>query len=189
MAIKTFISGQVLTAADTNTYLANAGLVFVASGSLSGSTKDFPLCFSDTYDNYLILIDQISVSASGDIYFQMLSGSTPATTAEYFWAYRGLRDDGVASDNVNAGMTQGYTGFSSTLANLVLGSIQMTVYGPKIAQRTFIKSLAIAYPTTSATRDGMARHNVTTAYDGIRFTTGGTVTFSGNVTIYGYRKA
>jgi hypothetical protein len=29
MAIKTFTTGEVLTASDTNTYLANAGLVFV----------------------------------------------------------------------------------------------------------------------------------------------------------------
>jgi hypothetical protein len=28
MAIKTFTTGEVLTASDTNTYLANSGLVF-----------------------------------------------------------------------------------------------------------------------------------------------------------------
>ena len=31
MAIKTFTTGEVLTASDTNTYLANAGLVYITS--------------------------------------------------------------------------------------------------------------------------------------------------------------
>jgi hypothetical protein len=33
MAIKTFTTGEVLTAADTNTYLANSGLVYVKTHS------------------------------------------------------------------------------------------------------------------------------------------------------------
>ena len=38
MAIKTFTTGEVLTAADTNTYLANSGLVYVASGTVAANT-------------------------------------------------------------------------------------------------------------------------------------------------------
>ena len=38
MAIKTFTSGAVLTAADTNTYLTNSGLVYIAQGELTSAT-------------------------------------------------------------------------------------------------------------------------------------------------------
>jgi hypothetical protein len=39
MAIKTFTTGEVLTASDTNTYLANSGLVYVKSQTIgSGVT-------------------------------------------------------------------------------------------------------------------------------------------------------
>ena len=39
MAIQTFTSGQILTAADTNTYLANSCLTYVSSGSFSGAAS------------------------------------------------------------------------------------------------------------------------------------------------------
>ena len=39
MAIKTFVTGTVLTAADTNEYLANSGLVFVKGGTIATTTN------------------------------------------------------------------------------------------------------------------------------------------------------
>ena len=57
MAIKTFTTGEVLTASDTNTYLTNSGLVYikqqtVGSGVASVTVSD---AFSSTYDSYLII--------------------------------------------------------------------------------------------------------------------------------------
>ena len=39
MAIKTFTTGEVLTASDTNTYLNNGGLVFINQVSYTASTS------------------------------------------------------------------------------------------------------------------------------------------------------
>ena len=54
MAVKTFTTGEVLTASDTNTYLANAGLVYITSTSVgTGGSLTVSNCFSATYNNYL----------------------------------------------------------------------------------------------------------------------------------------
>jgi hypothetical protein len=52
MAIKTFVTGTVLTAADTNEYLANSGLVYITSTSAVPlqATVTISGCFSATYD-------------------------------------------------------------------------------------------------------------------------------------------
>ena len=56
MAVKTFTT-EVLTSADTNTYLANSGLVYVKSHTItSGASVVVTDAFSSTYDNYLIIV-------------------------------------------------------------------------------------------------------------------------------------
>jgi hypothetical protein len=57
MAIKTFTTGEVLTAADTNTYLANSGLVYVASTTVGTGVSSVTVssAFNSTYDNYKII--------------------------------------------------------------------------------------------------------------------------------------
>ena len=63
MAIKTFSSGEVLTASDTNTYLNNGGLVYIAGGSATNtSALDVNSVFSSTYDNYRVVLQTASRS-------------------------------------------------------------------------------------------------------------------------------
>jgi hypothetical protein len=72
MAIKTFTTGEVLTASDTNTYLANSGLVFVKSQAItSGSTVVVTDAFSSTYDNYRIVIDNGVATGNGAVGLQL----------------------------------------------------------------------------------------------------------------------
>jgi hypothetical protein len=191
MAIKTFTTGEVLTASDTNTYLANSGLVYVTSGALSSTATNFVGCFSSTYTNYLITLDNLEMNATGDIYLRMLSGSTAITAADYFWAFVGLNDAGGAVNSNGASQTLGFTGFSQASANnLAIGSSRIDVFAPFLAKRTFFKCASVAFPSGStATRDGANRHNLTTSYDGIQFLSAAATTMGGTVTIYGYRKA
>jgi hypothetical protein len=190
MAIKTFTTGEVLTAADTNTYLANSGLVYIDTKTLSTNTTDLVGCFTSTYTNYLLVGNSLQMNSTADIYFQMLSGSTPATTADYFFAFIGILDTGTTSNNSGASQTVGFTGFTNNGANGVpIGAFNLNVYAPQLAQRTFVKSSCASYPTTSATKEGSNRHNLATSYDGIRFTTQTAATMGGTITIYGYRKA
>jgi hypothetical protein len=188
MAVKTFTSA-VLTSSDTNTYLANAGLVYVGGGALSTATTNFQGVFTSTYRDYRIVIDSPNFASAGDIYIRMLLGATPNTTANHAWAYRGLFENGTSADSNGTANTVMFTGVSNSVGALVLSGCSMDIYGPQLAQRTLVTSNAIAYSASGfGSRVGMTMHNVTTAYDGIQFLTLG-ATVTGNVTIYGYRQA
>jgi hypothetical protein len=189
MAIKTFTDLTTLPASDINTYLANSGLVYVTSGPLSTATTDFVGCFSSIYRNYRIVIDQISWSGTADLYFRMLSGSTPATTAEYFWAYNGLSAIAGGSNSNGNGQVLGYLGTTNNGANnLAVGSASFDIYAPNVAARTLFTGTGIGVISEYVSKTGIAAHNLTTAYTGIRLMTGSAVTMTGNVTIYGYRQ-
>jgi hypothetical protein len=58
MAVKTFTDNTALPASDINTFLTNAGLVWIAQGSFTGVTTAAPLAitqvFNSTYDNYRV---------------------------------------------------------------------------------------------------------------------------------------
>ena len=77
MAIKTFATGEVLTASDTNTFLANSGLVYVTSTTVGTAVSSVTVsnCFSSTYDNYRITITGVNANAAGNMTMQ-LSGIT-----------------------------------------------------------------------------------------------------------------
>ena len=85
MAIKTFTSGEVLTAADTNTYLANAGLVYVAGGSLSLTTSRLNVLgvFSSTFRNYRVTFNIVARSTANRFDMHYLVGST-LVAANYY---------------------------------------------------------------------------------------------------------
>jgi hypothetical protein len=57
MAIKTFTTGELLSSSDTNTYLANSGLVYVTSATIGTAVSSVAVAnaFSATYDNYKIV--------------------------------------------------------------------------------------------------------------------------------------
>lgn len=190
MAIKTFSAGEVLTASDTNTFLANSGLVYVTSGTLSTNEKKITSCFSSNYSNYRIVLDSLQLSANADIYFQFLVGSTPTTSANYTWAMRGLKVNGASMDTNNGGSSQCYSGFTNVSApNTIVGSAIIDVMSPQLTQRTLCLVSAVGYDSDWYSRQGMTHCNLTTAFDGIMFTTLGAPTMGGNYTVYGYRKA
>jgi hypothetical protein len=190
MAIKTFVASEVLSAADTNTYLANSGLVYITSGSLSTATTQFQGCFSSTFDNYLIVLDKITFNSPADIYWNMMTGSSVDTSAQYFWAFVGYAIDATGK-NSNAGTAQtaGFTGITNSVANDILSSTTLNVFGPNLAQRTFITSNAYCYPAQFAMRFGGTHINTSNQHTGIQFSTLTSATMGGRATIYGYRKA
>jgi hypothetical protein len=90
MAIKTFTPGEVLTASDTNIYLANSGYVLVKNQAVGGSsvaTLTVTDAFSATYKNYKIVVSGTTSSAGGNWFtFQFLA----AHTTGYYGASRAV---------------------------------------------------------------------------------------------------
>ena len=189
MAIKTFTTGEVLTAADTNTYLANSGLVYVTSGALSTATTNFAGCFTTTYDNYKVVISSASISGAGDIYLRYLTtGTTPSVGSNYYWAYRGLTNAGASADSSAAGNAYGYLGWSASGSGGA-GGVSVDILAPFLSVVTMTAGSASCISGgTYTTRQGTIAWDASTVFTGLQVTSSGAATLSGNVTIYGYRK-
>ena len=165
------------------------GLVLVAAQSFSAvSAVNFDGCFTSDYENYLILIGVTGSSASdSDITFRLRLAGSDITTASY-----------NADRIVQFGATlvgQDYSGSSALgLVNLSSAgpwsSSELSVFRPAVADETVI--LAKSYGRNNAGElyhDHRAcQHTQATAYDGFSiYVTSGN--FTGNIHVYGYRKA
>jgi hypothetical protein len=193
MAIKTFTTGEVLTASDTNTYLANSGLVYVAGGALSSTATNFAGCFTSTYANYRIVIGGFGSSVVQYLVFQMLTGTTPETGANYYTAMTGYTSSGAASSIPLAAGSSGYLGYNYQ-ANSALrdSSCSFDIMGPALAQRTQLVGTSQGFASATTIYNawsGSTNHNLANAYDGIRILNLGGGTIAGDVRIYGYRQA
>ena len=184
MAVKTFTTGEVLTASDTNTYLANSGLVYVGGTTFSAASTPFVNgCFTSNYQNYRIIIS-ISGSASSNLRLRVRYGtSTVETTAVYDrWGFSVT--SGVIANLTAAGEQSLFLGgfYSGELTPYA-----MDVFSPNDASRTMI----MPYSWNSATGAQVfmpARVSTNTVYTGIEILTdSGTLT--GSMRIYGYRQA
>lgn len=181
MAIKTFTTGEVLTASDTNTYLANSGLVFVTSATIGTgvATATISNCFSSTYDDYRITFSRIGNSSSSTDLSLQLSSITGAVYA--FAGYYQLT--GVATINT----------FAATTTTMPLGSLNGTLSNRAICE---ISSPNLATAKTAIT-DTSSNYltsrvgcHVTSTVQSTGFTISVTGTMTGGtITVYGYRKA
>ena len=182
MAIKTFTTGEVLTAADTNTYLANSGLVYITSTALSGSSTVISNCFSATYDSYRCVLSNYQ---SNGTWVTIKLGS--ANTGYYY--------AGSAANFVNGNFTGGFYGDNNTAfaaAVALSSSTAITaggyfeLYNPFLTTETTFQS-SVIYATTSGyggTVTGF--QNSDTSFTSM--TLSGT-SMSGTLRIYGYRQA
>lgn len=182
MAVKTFTTGEVLTAADTNTYLNNGGLVYITKKSfVSQATWDCTSVFSATYDNYFLIYESTSAPAGGAIVAgQLLNGSSPAAGANYAYYQSGNLWAGTV-DNTAGGNTA-TSWFAIRSASFFFGC--MNIYNPFLAQYTAFSGEGVDLNNSWQMR---GIHALNTSYDGIRFSQAGNMT--GSVTFYGYRKA
>jgi hypothetical protein len=184
MAVKTFTS-EILTSSDTNTYLANGGLVYVAQATIGTGVSAVAItnCFSTTYDNYLISIANATCTNDGAVYFKLLSGSTATTSGFYSSTY--YFQPGVASGLGNAVFTN--TGYCESLSQSTASSLTGTfnVNSPFIARYSTVTAMGVA---NDYGRYVMAVHKANTSYNGFQIEPpGGTLT-GGTVTVYGFRK-
>ena len=191
MAIQTFTAGQILTAADTNTYLANSGLVYVTSVAITGTPVTFvdvTSCFSSTYDNYRITY---TAKGNGSAAFHTLTlynGGTPTATGYY------QNGTSMTSNSTTVGGIAQANGASFSLGAQQAGTDPF--YGSIEMMRPFEATQTYMQVTTSTYAAGFGYNytlqgvqNGTTSFTGFRITTPAGSFNTGTVTVYGYRKA
>lgn len=182
MAIKTFSAGEQLTASDTNTYLANAGLVFVKSQTIGSGVASVSVssCFSSTYDNYFVIMSGGTASATGGAIYLQLG----ASTSDYYGflvygTYATATVSGAANNNASywnwVGGTMGSNGAYAAF----------DLFGPNLAKYTRVRSQGYEGSANSGAYAGI--HKSASAYTGFTLTPeSGTLT-GGTVVVYGYR--
>ena len=184
MAIKTFTSGEVLTAADTNTYLANSGLVYVSTTSITSSGQNIANAFSSTYTNYLIICNEFVTSANNALVGFRLGASTARTDYAYGSAGVNFATGAASNDNTQVG-TYGMIGYTRPVAGGNV-SFAVTLLGPQTATR---KSWSSSWNNFSYGGTVTGVDTSATAQTDINFMVGSGTLTGGTVTIYGYRKA
>ena len=183
MSVKTFTT-ETLTSADTNTYLANSGLVYVTSATIGSavSTVTVSSAFSTTYDNYKIHITSGVASGSPDLQVQL--GST--VTGYYYTSLYNRYNAGTATGLASANQTSWrYSGSGST--SLLQADIEL--FNPFLTKVTLLKSNMNQYAADGLSMFTQGFLDDSTSYTAFTISpTAGTIT-GGTVTVYGYRKA
>ena len=186
MAIKTFTTGEVLTAADTNTYLANSGLVYVTGTTFTTSAAvSLPAStFSSTFTSYRIIFVATVFSAENNLTMRMRAAGADNTVANYEFSIIGYN---------TAGTLNGVQGQAQTSATISAGvtsglSLSLDIYNPQAAASTrftmtsFGKSIGSSVPSPQS---GGGAFTGTTSFDALSFLSASNMT--GSYTVYGYR--
>jgi hypothetical protein len=182
MAIKTFTTGEVLTASDTNTYLANAGLDFVKQQTIGTGVSSITIsnAFSATWDNYRIVVS--GGVFSGNVPVQFKVGPSSPATGYYAMLIYASYGGSVTNASVSNGGVWNWMGFGSS------GGIGATVdiLTPFASKNTFCVAGTYNHVGGGGTCQGILG-NTNSYTDLIVQPESGTAT-GGTITVYGYRK-
>jgi len=184
MAIKTFTSGEVLTASDTNTYLANSGLVYVKEQAVVGSPNSITVtgAFSATYDNYRITFAGAQPSATDSFRLMISSGAT----ADHFGTMQYDLFNGASSGQIRVNNGPSIYCVLNNAGDKS-ASFSADIMSPFLAQPTniFGEGFGRGYYC-----DFGGQRSNSTSYSSftILCDSAGTMT-GGIVTVFGYRKA
>jgi hypothetical protein len=191
MAVKTFTSGEVLTASDTNTYLANSGLVYVTSTSFTTATSvNVNNCYTSTFTNYRIVVRISGTSNGWTLYYRERLSGTDAQTSyshvgQYFYLSAGSQLSATTGAQAQAQMTVGVVSGANARGGFVIDVFQPQL---AVATSTIWQGGGSILNTGWASGAGGGAHYVNTAYDGFTlFPSNDNMT--GELTVYGYRKA
>lgn len=184
MAVKTFTSGETLTAADTNTYLANSGLVYVSSTTVGSGVSSVTVssAFSSTYDSYKIVISGMKTSVSSPIVRLQLSG----ITAGYFTS---MVYQLASSSTVNGYNESSVAYFAVSIGANENSRIEFDLFGMNAATGKMGNSEFAGYDNSASYGGSTFLVNTSGAVStGFVLSSSSGTLSNGTVTVYGYRK-
>jgi hypothetical protein len=178
------VPGQILTSAYVNNNI-NSGLTYISTTSMSGGSVSIAGCFNSTYDQYLVVLNNVTTTAGCTHLIQFATGTTDAS-AVYGRQRLAVQTASVAGVG-SIGNTSGTWGQTTAASP---SFYKMEISQPNLARRTFVQSQGV-YVDTNAPFLEIQNVSVDTAtqYTGMVLTASGTTYTAGTVTIFGYRKA
>lgn len=189
MSVKTFTT-EVLTSADTNTYLANSGLVYVTQASwVSGTSLSVNNCFTSTFADYKIVVRNAKhATTSVNLLFRLRVGGVDTGGASYYYGRQYIAMGGATGGTTGgSAVAEIQPGIVASTANA--GSGVIDVFDPQLSAVTTTHFQGIWSTTTGEASVGSGVLNNTTSYDGFSL-----IANSGNlagltVYVYGYRQS
>ena len=181
MAVKTFTS-STLSASDTNTYLANSGLVYVTSVTAGTAVTTITVnnCFSATYDAYRIILTGGTASTASNQFSFNFNGAPAQWYGNMIYANFASGAPLSIGYNNATGVAHAASVSSSYTQAII------DVRSPYLATPSFFWS---SYVDGANGGTVQATNANSTSYTGFVLTIlSGTIT-GGTVTVYGYRKA
>jgi hypothetical protein len=181
-AIRSLGSAIDTTSATTNL----AGLVLIRSTTV-GAVSDVQVntIFSSTYDNYVVVLSNFKFSTGAGLSMRI---GTSANNTNYRWsrvsAVYGNTTVVVDGSNSTSSFS---TGLTSDTVDVASGTL--TIYRPFLTTATGITGQGVDSRTGGGSGSVTGVNANSTSYTGLYFVpTGGTIT-SGQIDVYGIRKA
>ena len=174
-----FSVGQVLTAA----HMDAVGLWLVKTDTITSvASIEITGLFSADFRNYLILLDNVKLSAAGIVRMQM---GTTGGTAYYFSGAQINYSSGTLTTEIGNG---GAHWFVSAVADTKSASAAITLFSPNEATETSYESRGTDVRVGGGgLRSYSGFLNNTTAYTSVTLSNSGAGTFTScNVSVYGY---
>jgi len=142
--------------------------------------------FSATYEDYVIVVDNITGNTTDDFALRFRASGTDNTGAtNYKYAILYGTDGGVAGSAGSTGQSYAFVFEVTNVADASLGAV-INVWNPFSAGST---SFASTHRRTAGTGVNTGRTVATGSFDGITFTDASLGrTFSGTIRVYGYSK-
>ena len=182
MAIKTFTTGEVLTAADTNTYLANSGLVFVKQQTVGSGVSSVTVsdAFNSTYENYEVIYTGGVQSTTQSLNLRLGVSAGNYFNVLMYASWAGGSVSTVGNQNANDWTFMGY-GNTSTCW------LKVSLFQPFLTKNTFLSS---PHAQFSANVGGYNAGflNDTTSHTALTISPASGTMTGGTITVYGYRK-
>lgn len=184
MAIKTFTTGEVLTASDTNNFLANSGFQYINNGTFSNAASVDVTGFSSLFDFYqLTFAVRKHTAGVCDVTAQLFSGATVRNT-QYYGASRFAAFD--ATVGFAANRSNGTNFYVLSTGNANTSMMDAMVHG--VDDGEFVINLQ-GYDTANsrAIYGSYSNYAASSSFTLIRFT--GTANITGYWNVAGMRKS
>ena len=168
------------------TAVGNSGLVYITSGSFSGTTAIDGI-FTSTYDNYRIVGNKIGATSGGLSNFNFRNTSNATDSSNLYYTVGRRYDSGTNYDFSQGALTYATTAINvGTVANT---NFIMDIFNPRLANLTVVSLAGMGTITAISSVQSSSYFADTTQFAGIVFGQSAGSLNAGTYTVFGYRKA